>query len=64
MGVNVSSVTGRVNQGILFNASQAYFQANGFTLLGTSYRSYSIALWIYRFPVSVGNGTIVHLTGK
>jgi hypothetical protein len=61
-GVNVSSVPGRVNESILFNVSEAYFQANGFTLLGASYRSYSIALWVYRLPTAVENGTIVHLS--
>jgi len=58
----VSSIPGRVNQGILFNASQAYFQATGFTLLGASYRSYSIALWIYKLSPAIGNGTIIHLS--
>ncbi len=58
----MSSIPGRVNQGILFNASQAYFQATGFTLLGNPYCSYSIALWIYKSSPAIGNGTIVHVS--
>ncbi len=62
--MNISSVTGRVNQGILFNDTEAYFQATGFTLLGASYRSYSVALWIYKLSPPEGNGTIVHLSQR
>ncbi len=63
--MNVSAVAGRINQGILFNASEAYFQANGFTLLGTSYRSFSIALWINIVGTpGDGDAAIAHLSSK
>jgi hypothetical protein len=58
----VTSVTGRVNQAILLNADGQYFQATGFVLLGSTYRSYSISIWIYRSSPALGNGTIIHLS--
>ncbi|UJR11288.1 hypothetical protein I4U23_015469 [Adineta vaga] len=59
-GVDTRSVAGRVNEGILFNTSGSYFQSGGFTLLGYSYRSYSIALWVYRSSPATGFGTLLH----
>jgi hypothetical protein len=60
----VTSVTGRVNQSILFNGDGQYFQANSFTLLGAVYRPYSIALWVYKSSPAMGNGTILHLSAQ
>ena len=60
--LNLTSVTGRVNEGILFNGSGQAFRVNGLTVMGANYRSYSIALWIYRSSPATGNGTIIHLS--
>ncbi|CAF1572593.1 unnamed protein product, partial [Didymodactylos carnosus] len=58
-GVSVTSTTGRVNQALSFATSNSYFQATGFTLLGTVNQSFSIALWVKPTTVS-GGATIVH----
>ena len=52
-------ILGRINGAIDFNSSTAYFQASGFTALGTSNQSFSVALWIKPIIVS---GTLVHLS--
>jgi hypothetical protein len=41
-----TTVAGQINEAIEFNSSTAYFQASGFTALGTSNKSFSISLWI------------------
>ncbi|CAF1377781.1 unnamed protein product [Didymodactylos carnosus] len=61
-GVSVNRTTGRVNQALSFATSSSYFQATGFTLLGTVNQSFSIALWIKPTTVS-GGATIVHTSG-
>jgi len=44
------------------NGTGEYFQASGFVLLGSTYRSYSISVWVYKSSPAVGSGTIVHLS--
>jgi hypothetical protein len=57
--VNQTFIPGRINDAIQFNSSAAYFQAFGFTALGMSNTSFSIALWAK--PMST-NGTLIHLS--
>ncbi|CAF1208575.1 unnamed protein product [Didymodactylos carnosus] len=61
-GTSVTSTTGRVNQALSFATSLSYFQATGFTLLGTVNQSFSVALWVNPTTVS-GGATIVHTSG-
>ncbi|CAF4318653.1 unnamed protein product, partial [Didymodactylos carnosus] len=58
-GVNVNKTTGRFNEALLFATSLSYFQATGFTLLGTPNQSFSIAVWLNPTTVT-GGATIVH----
>jgi hypothetical protein len=53
-GINVSFV----NQAVEFAINPSSIQATGFTLLGTSNWSYSIAFWIY--PYSTKGGSLVY----
>jgi hypothetical protein len=49
-----------INDSLLLNTTSSYFQAKSFVLLGTSNRSYSIALWIN--PSLTNGSTLVHLS--
>ncbi|CAF1374380.1 unnamed protein product [Adineta ricciae] len=58
-GTNVRfDVNGRVNQALLINSNNSFFQSTSFYRLGQSNYPYSFSLWIY--PLSM-NGTIVQL---
>ncbi|CAF2150011.1 unnamed protein product [Rotaria magnacalcarata] len=61
VGGTVSSINGRVNQALQFNAAGSYFQASGFTLIGQSYRSYSLAFWIMK---TSGGGMILYMSSN
>ncbi|CAF1036511.1 unnamed protein product [Adineta steineri] len=58
--VNVTSVSGRVNQAISFTSNSSYYQINGFVLLGISNSSFSISLWVN--PTTRNGSTLVHLS--
>ncbi|CAF0893767.1 unnamed protein product [Didymodactylos carnosus] len=62
-GVGVSPVVGRISQALSFATTHSYFQATGFTLLGTVNQSYSISLWLKPQAVS-GGATIVHVSSS
>lgn len=58
--LSTSIISGYKNQAISFTgASSSYFQTWGFTSLGVSNQSFSIALWI---KPQVLSGTLVHLS--
>ncbi|UJR18015.1 hypothetical protein I4U23_004916 [Adineta vaga] len=57
--INHTYTTGRINDAIQLNSSFAYFQAFGFTALGMSNTSFSIALWIKPRRL---NGSLIHLS--
>ncbi|CAF0992791.1 unnamed protein product [Didymodactylos carnosus] len=61
-GNQLTSVTGRVNQGILFSATTSYFQTQGFTATAgyAASQPFTIALWVK--PTSVVGGTLVHIS--
>ncbi|CAF4070385.1 unnamed protein product, partial [Rotaria magnacalcarata] len=52
--------SGRVNTALTLSGSSSYVQITGLRRLGTSSRSYSVAIWIN--PTSVSGGTIMHLS--
>ncbi|CAF0934434.1 unnamed protein product [Adineta steineri] len=45
-GVDVNTIFGWRYDALNFNASDASFQANGFTALGTPQQAFSVALWV------------------
>lgn len=57
--IGQTMITGRTNNALQFTSSGAYFQAYGFTSLGSSKQSYSISLWIKPSNLS---GTLVHIS--
>jgi hypothetical protein len=57
--VEQMNVVGQVNNALQFNSSNAYFQAFGFTALGSSKEPYSVSLWVK--PLSLA-GTLVHVS--
>lgn len=60
IGLSFTYTSGRVNEAITFSSTNVYFIAGGLTLLGTSDRSYSMALWIKL--TSVTGGTIIYVS--
>ncbi|CAF4223848.1 unnamed protein product, partial [Adineta steineri] len=58
--VNITSVSGRVNQAISFTSNSSYYQVNGFVLLGIPDRSFSISLWVN--PATTSGSTLVHVS--
>lgn len=60
--LNLTSIAGRVNEAILLDGPSQAFRVSGLTLMGVTYRSYSVALWIYRSSPAFGNGTLIHLS--
>ena len=54
----IFDIYGRVNQALLINHFNAYFQTAGFYFLGQSNYAYSFSLWIYPFAAS---GTIIQV---
>jgi hypothetical protein len=58
-GTNVQfDPNGRVNQALLINSTNSFFQVSGFYFLGQSNYPYSFALWIYPF---ITDGTIIQV---
>jgi hypothetical protein len=60
--MNTKSVKGKVNQALQFSSPLAYFQARGFTALGTTNKAFSIVFWIN--PVRVNASTIVYVSNS
>ncbi|CAF1223117.1 unnamed protein product [Rotaria sp. Silwood1] len=56
---SVSSVSGRTNEGYLFQGTSSYFQSMAFTAYRSG-ASFSISLWVK--PYSVLGGTLIHLS--
>ncbi|CAF0849601.1 unnamed protein product [Adineta steineri] len=57
---NVTTVSGHLNQALLFNSNASYFYTGGLVALGTSNQSFSFSFWMK--PISVTGGTIVHIS--
>ncbi len=55
-------VNGKVNQALQFSSPVAYFQARGFTALGTTNKAFSIVFWIH--PIRVNASTIVYVSNS
>ena len=51
---------GRVNDALLFTSTNSYLMSGGMTMLGTTNRAYSFAVWIK--ATSVINGVIVYVS--
>ncbi|CAF1309428.1 unnamed protein product [Didymodactylos carnosus] len=56
---NFSSINSRRNQAILFNTTNSYVYAAGFTVFSTTNQPFSIAMWIK--PIML-NGTLLQVT--
>ncbi|CAF1332948.1 unnamed protein product [Rotaria sp. Silwood1] len=56
---SISTVSGRINEGYLFQGTSAYFQTTAFTAYRSG-RSFSVSLWVK--PYSVVGGTLIHLS--
>ncbi len=61
-GTNVQfDANGRVNQALLINSNNSFFQTSGFYFLGQWNYPYSFSLWIYPF---VTNGTLIQVLSQ
>jgi hypothetical protein len=55
------TIAGRINDALLFNLPNAYFQAYGFLIFGIGNQSFSISLWIAPLNLS---GTLFHVSNQ
>jgi hypothetical protein len=61
IAVGQTVVSGRVNDALLFNSTNAYFQTSSFIAFGIINQSFSIALWIK--PLNL-HGILVHISNQ
>jgi hypothetical protein len=59
-GLSLASSMKRVNDGISLTSINSYFLSIEMTLLGTTYESYSLAVWIKQ--TSITNGVITYVS--